>query len=83
MGLQGVIWLVAKKLNFEFQNFKNDDFLDFSFNNLVSFTFFISDLENSFKNHVEIKIFDATISTQKLRFYGAKVDFPKFKWNRF
>ena len=31
-GLPTVIWLVAKKLNFEFQKFKNDDFFSFSFN---------------------------------------------------
>ena len=43
-GLPTVIWLVAKKLNFEFQNFKNDDFFNFSFNFLVSYAFFISDL---------------------------------------
>ena len=77
-GLQGVIWLVAKKLNFEFQNFKNDDFLNFSFNFLVSYAFFICYRIFFLKFHVKKKI-DATISTQKNAFLRRYSRFSKIQ----
>ena len=53
----------------------------FYFTHFFSFAVFICDRQNIFSFHVQIKFFDATISTQKMRFYGGTVDFPKFKWN--